>query len=280
MEKDVINKTSVYFKLLSEEAQNKIAKNILDEAIKPTNRSILLHPETGKVVDLKDLVESEGMAKGILIIKNILEKSSENPEKSSVKAYTDDDMKQLFAKLEAGTIEDPTEESFIKIVKESIEKQLTEKDTKEQSIRETQDSEEPKISGPEKFINALTDLIQTSQIEWGYSPKIGDLLYSSFLLSTISLVHTKGSEMNSFRSLEPSAVFEIYSQVGHDILDAWGDKESAPLGREMLVMGLMSLAAEYAADIEHEIISGEEIGRIFNPDGCDCNCENCSCIRN
>jgi len=280
MEKDVINKTSVYFKLLSEDAQNKIAKNILDEAIKPTNRSILLHPETGKVVDLKDLVKSVGMAQGISIIKNILEKSSENPEKSSVKAYTEDDMKQLFAKLEAGTIEDPTEESFIKIVKESIEKQLTEKDTKEQSTREIQDSAEPKIGGPEKFMNALTDLIQTSQIEWGYSPKIGDLLYSSFLLSTISLVHTKGSEMNSFRSLEPSAVFEIYNQVGHDILDAWEDKESAPLGREMLVMGLMSLATEFAVDIEHEMITGEEIGRIFNPDGCDCNCENCSCIRN
>lgn len=171
-----------------------------------------------------------------------------------MKAYTDDDMKQLFAKLEAGTIEDPTEASFVKIVKESIEKQLTEKDTKEQLTKETQDAKSQDWQ-PEKFMNALTDLIQTSQIEWGYSPKIGDLLYSSFLLSTISLVHTKGSEMNSFRSLEPSAVFEIYNQVGHDILDAWGDKESAPLGREMLVMGLMSLAAEYAADIEHEIIS-------------------------
>lgn len=280
MEKDVINKTSVYFKLLSEDAQNKIAKSILDEAIKPTNRSILLHPETGKVVDLKDLVKSAGMTQGILIIKNILEKSSEDPDKVSVKAYSDDDMKQLFAKLEAGTIEDPTEASFVKIVKESIEKQLTEKDTKEQPVKETQDSEKPKISGPEKFINALTDLIETSQNEWGYNPKIGDLLYSAFLLSTISLVHTKGSEMSTFRSLEPSAVFEIYNQVGHDILDAWGEKESAPLGQEMLVMGLMSLAAEYAADIEHEMITGEEIGRIFNPDGCDCNCENCSCIRN
>lgn len=280
MEKDVINKTSVYFKLLSEDAQNKIAKSILDEAIKPTNRSILLHPETGKVVDLKDLVKSAGMAQGILIIKNILEKSSEDPDKVSVKAYSDDEMKQLFAKLEAGTIEDSTEASFVKIVKESIEKQLTEKDTKEQPAKETQGSEEPKISGPEKFINALTDLIETSQNEWGYNPKIGDLLYSSFLLSTISLVHTKGSEMSTFRSLEPSSVFEIYNQVGHDILDAWGEKESAPLGQEMLVMGLMSLAAEYAADIEHEIISGEEISKIFNPDGCDYDCENCSCIRN
>lgn len=264
MTQEDLNRVPMYYLALTEEEKREAARQVLELALSSEATGIFFNPRTKQMTDVKEMTAEEGEETVLDFIQLILENSSKGA--AGVKAFNAKEMKDILTGKINPNEKDKDVEQILEILKQKFQKAQS-------ADSEVQDEIKQFIRNKETIARLVTSIVQFSQEKLSYNITNADFLSAIHFLLAVSHVNDETSELYKFRTLEPDAVFSVFSKVGEEVLAAWQEKCTEPMNKELLIMGLLSAAMELAFENEKEILPFEEIHELISE---ECDCENCS----
>ena len=228
--------TEEFISLSSEEKKEYIRNLIHSEAA--GFHAAFLNPDTGTVIEARELIEKLGEEKALEVIVKAIES-----EESKTKAFTGKDIKSLVEKAQKGMCT-PDEMSMLNFIMEDIL-------NNDKSIHFEFD-----------FTELALNVINHFQKDG--NPTLSSMLFAcTNLILTSSILNENGSLTDKYTINDLSVVNEMCNCVSEDIYDTWKASCKSLPNPEIVISALLRLATKIANENNITFGKADDIANVL-----------------
>lgn len=254
---DFTNMTPEEVKKLPLEEKREFVRNLIHSEAAGIHAAFF-NPSTGKSMTMSELAKQIGEEEAIDAIVKMLDSAE-----SSAITMTKDEIKELLLKAKRG---------------ECTEHELH---MLEYITSEMEDSDN--IQFERSFMELLIDLINFSQNGVPYEPQLHDV-YSVLIVTTIiSMINADEGVLTKYDNGDGPMISEMATTIADDIYDTWKASCTSPVDTELVIIGLLQLAAKLAYEEGYKFSKAELLAdaiglELPEVEPCsDCECKDCEC---
>jgi len=215
---DFTNLTSEEVKNLSPEEKREFVRSLIHSEAAEVHAAFF-NPHTGQTVGMRELAEQIGEEQAIDIIVKMIDSAS-----TETLTMTKEEIKDLMLRAKRGECTD-RELHMLEYITARME-------------------EEDNIQFERNFMDITINLIDFAQNGVPYNPQLHDMYSAVVVLTVISMINSENGALTKYNNGDGPMVSEMATHIADDIYNTWKASCTSPVDTELVVLGLLQLAAK------------------------------------
>lgn len=237
---DFTNLSSEDVKNLSPEEKREFVRSLIHSEAAEVHAAFF-NPHTKQTVGMRELAEQIGEEEAIDLIVKMIDSA-----KTETLTMTKDEIKDLMLRAKRG---DCTEHELhmLQYITERME-------------------EEDNIQFERNFMDIVINLIDFAQSAVPYEPQLHDAYSAMVVLTVISMINSENSALAKYNNTDGPMVSEMATHIADDIYNTWSASCTSPVDTELVILGLLQLAAKLAFEKDYKFAKAQDMADAIGVD--------------